>query len=313
VTRAGRRAGLVTGVLLAIALQWGCSGPSPYVRSDGGPRTEAPRAPGDALSPPRSDRGNPPFYDVLGKRYHVLPSSEGYRARGVASWYGRDFHGLATSSGETYNMHDMTAAHTTLPIPTWVEVTNLANNKRVIVKVNDRGPFVDNRIIDLSYAAALQLDIVRNGTARVEVRALGAAPANAGRSAGGGVPGTTTASNAPPARAVPSTEIIAPPLATAPVLVSPTEQPGAGAPGAGVPSQQLFVQVGAFGDHGNAARLVQRLEVNGFVNAFVVTDDGRRALHRVRIGPLRDAREFDQVRARLRSLGFGESQLVTAR
>ena len=102
--------------------------------------------------------------------------------RGVASWYGRDFHGLATSSGETYNMHAMTAAHTTLPLPTWVEVTNLVNGKRVVVKVNDRGPFVDNRLIDLSYAAATALDMVGTGTTRVEVRAVapprdGSAPA----------------------------------------------------------------------------------------------------------------------------------------
>src|SRR5512134_3952100 len=114
-------------------------------------------------SPPRSQRGNPPFYEVFGRRYHVLPTSAGYVQRGVASWYGRDFHGLATSSGETYNMHAMTAAHTTLPLPTWVEVTNLENGKRVVVKVNDRGPFVDNRLIDLSYAAATQLDMVRSG------------------------------------------------------------------------------------------------------------------------------------------------------
>jgi rare lipoprotein A len=283
---AGRRAGFVIGVLLATALQWGCSGPSPYVRSDGEPRAEPQRGTGDVANPPRSDRGNPPFYDVLGKRYHVLPSSEGYHARGVASWYGRDFHGLATSSGETYNMHDMTAAHTTLPIPTWVEVTNLANNKRVVVKVNDRGPFVDNRLIDLSYAAALQLDLVRNGTGRVEVRALDAPR-----------PG----------------ESVAPAIAVAPVPIAPTELPRAPATDRAA-SQQMFIQVGAFGDRGNAARLVQRLESSGFANAFVVTEgDGRRALHRVRLGPLRDAREFDQVRARLRSLGFGESQLVTAR
>ena len=290
--RAGRRAGLATGVLLAAAFQWGCSGPSPYVRSDGEPGAAAPPSNG-SVAAPRSDRGNPPFYDVLGKRYHVLPSSAGYHARGVASWYGRDFHGLSTSSGETYNMHAMTAAHTTLPIPTWVEVTNLANGERVIVKVNDRGPFVDNRIIDLSYAAAVKLDIVRNGTARVEVRALGAAPGDA--------PVVTAAAKPQPA------------LATAPAL--PAELPAgvAAAPPAASP-QQIFVQVGAFGDRGNAARLVERLTMSGFANAFVAADgDGRRALHRVRLGPLRDAHEFDAVSARLRALGFGESQLVTAR
>ena len=168
-TRAQRGSALL--VVLAAMASSGGARRTRRVRSSGDGAVDA----GGASS--RNDRGNPPFYDVLGRRYYVLPTSDGYRARGVASWYGRDFHGLATSSGETYNMNAMTAAHTTLPIPTWVEVTNLANGKHVVVKVNDRGPFVDNRLIDLSYAAALQLDMVRNGTARVEVRALGAAPA----------------------------------------------------------------------------------------------------------------------------------------
>ena len=129
---------------------------------------------GTVINPPRSARGNPPFYDVLGQRYYVSESSEGYRQEGIASWYGQEFHGLPTSSGETYDMHAMTAAHTTLPIPTWVEVTHLGNGKRVILKVNDRGPFLHSRIIDLSYGAAQALDMVNEGTARVEVRALGA-------------------------------------------------------------------------------------------------------------------------------------------
>ena len=105
------------------------------------------------LDPPRSQSGNPPFYEVFGQRHFVLDSAVGYRRTGIASWYGEQFHGLATSSGDTYDMFGLTAAHTTLPIPTWVEVTHLGNGKRVIVKVNDRGPFRDNRIIDLSYGA----------------------------------------------------------------------------------------------------------------------------------------------------------------
>ncbi|MCI0432932.1 MAG: septal ring lytic transglycosylase RlpA family protein, partial [Gemmatimonadetes bacterium] len=123
---------------------------------------------------PRSKSGNPPFYEVNGRRYFVLGSSSGYAERGVASWYGRDFHGGRTANGDTYDMYAMTAAHTTLPLPCHVQVTNLANGRSVIVRVNDRGPFVANRIIDLSYAAALKLDIVRQGTALVEVRALSA-------------------------------------------------------------------------------------------------------------------------------------------
>ena len=123
-------------------------------------------------SEPRSARGNPAFYDVLGKRYFVLGSSDGYLERGVASWYGPGFHAANTSNGERYDMYAMTAAHKTLPLPAYVQVTNLSNGRHVIVRVNDRGPFKDGRIIDLSYTAAAKLDIIKQGTAFVEVRAL---------------------------------------------------------------------------------------------------------------------------------------------
>ncbi len=103
------------------------------------------------------------------KRYHVMKTSKGYKARGLASWYGRLFHGRKTANGEHYDMFAMTAAHTTLPLPTYVKVTNLKNHKSVIVKVNDRGPFRCNRLIDLSYAAAAKLDMLGHGTTHVEV------------------------------------------------------------------------------------------------------------------------------------------------
>lgn len=121
---------------------------------------------------PRARLGNPPFYEVFGERYVVLPESRGYVERGVASWYGPDFHGERTSTGEPYDMYSMTAAHKTLPLPAYARVTNLRNGRTVVVRVNDRGPFKPNRIIDLSYAAALKLDMVREGTTLVEVRAL---------------------------------------------------------------------------------------------------------------------------------------------
>lgn len=121
---------------------------------------------------PRSKYGNPGSYEVLGKRYHVMDSSHGYVERGIASWYGRKFHGRRTSSGETYDMYAMTAAHKSLPLPTYVKVLNLRNGREIIVKVNDRGPFHDNRIIDLSYVAAAKLGIIENGTGLVEVRAI---------------------------------------------------------------------------------------------------------------------------------------------
>ena len=135
---------------------------------------------------PRSARGNPPFYEVFGERYVVLPTAEGYAERGVASWYGPDFHGGSTSTGERYDMYAMTAAHKTLPLPAYVRVTNLQNGRSVVVRVNDRGPFKNNRIIDLSYAAAVRLDMVRDGTALVEVVSVGqASPAAASPSAAG--------------------------------------------------------------------------------------------------------------------------------
>lgn len=123
-------------------------------------------------SEPRSRYGNPESYVVYGKRYYTLPSSKGYSERGMASWYGTKFHGKRTSSGEPYDLYGMTAAHKTLPLPTYVKVTNLQNGRSVTVKVNDRGPFHDDRIIDLSYTAAAKLGILGNGTGKVEVRAI---------------------------------------------------------------------------------------------------------------------------------------------
>jgi rare lipoprotein A len=121
---------------------------------------------------PRSAHGNPPFYTVLGRRYTVLATEEGYLERGVASWYGPTFHGESTSNGEKYNMYAMTAAHKTLPLPCYARVTNLKNGRTIVVRINDRGPFVANRLIDLSYTAAAKLDMLKEGTTLVEVRAL---------------------------------------------------------------------------------------------------------------------------------------------
>ena len=170
---AGSRLAPALVVFASICLLQGCS---TVVKQDGGP------APGsvdlsavpDAVPSvqPRSRYGNPDSYVVNGRRYYVMKSSIGYEARGVASWYGTKFNGQRTSDGETYNMYAMTAAHKTLPLPTYVAVTNLHNGKRVIVKVNDRGPFQKNRLIDLSYAAATKLGIVAAGTGLVDVKAI---------------------------------------------------------------------------------------------------------------------------------------------
>jgi rare lipoprotein A len=125
--------------------------------------------PTKAASTKKSKLGNPSSYVVHGKRYYVLDSAEGFVQRGIASWYGIKFHGRKTSSGETYNMHDMTAAHKTLPLPVYVHVKNLDNGRSAVVRVNDRGPFISGRIIDLSYAAAKKLGVKGPGTANVEI------------------------------------------------------------------------------------------------------------------------------------------------
>lgn len=141
--------------------------------------------PGPPPSAPPAPPGYPKPYKALGRWYQPLPDSKGFRQIGRASWYGDDFHGRRTSSGETYNMYAMTAAHKTLPLGTYVRVRNTENGRSVEVRINDRGPFVRGRVIDLSYSAAKQLGIVGPGTAAVEVVAL-AAPAT-GDDAGAGI------------------------------------------------------------------------------------------------------------------------------
>ncbi len=121
---------------------------------------------------PLARYGNHSPYEVFGKKYTVMQSNKGYHEQGVASWYGSKFHGRRTSSGEPYDMHLATAAHKSLPLPTYAEVTNLDNGRRVIVKINDRGPFKSGRLIDMSYGAALRLDMIVTGTARVDVRVI---------------------------------------------------------------------------------------------------------------------------------------------
>jgi len=121
---------------------------------------------------PPARYGNKPVYSVLGETYKLLPDSHGYVERGVASWYGNKFHGYMTSSLEPYDMYQFSAAHKTLPLPTYARVTNLENGKSVVVRINDRGPFHENRIIDLSYAAAVRIGVWPKGTGLVEVRAI---------------------------------------------------------------------------------------------------------------------------------------------
>ncbi|HVC00642.1 MAG TPA: septal ring lytic transglycosylase RlpA family protein [Steroidobacteraceae bacterium] len=238
---------------------------------------------------PRSPYGNPPFYDVFGKRYYVRRRCRGYDKRGVASWYGPGFYEDQTSTHEPYDMYAMTAAHKTLPLPCYVRVTNLQNGRSVIVRVNDRGPFVKNRIIDLSYAAAVKLGMLRKGTAMVEVRSIDpTAPWTA--------PGPGTANAADPAGA--SAAAAAP--ATAPATTAPRAAPVA-----------LFIQTGAFADPANAERLLHKLRDNGYADSFVRDAEiGGRRLYRVRIGPVKDVDEYDRIVDELARIGVEGAHLA---
>jgi rare lipoprotein A len=214
-----------------------------------------------------------------------------YRERGVASWYGPGFHKVRTSTGEPYDMYGMTAAHKTLPLPAYVRVTNLQNGRSVVVRVNDRGPFVGNRIIDLSYTAAAKLDMLRNGTAMVEVRSIDpSAPAPAV------VPVALPAAN--PAAAPASASTSAPTTSAATTGAAP-------APGT------LFVQAGAFSDPANAERLAAKLRSGSYGKVFVRDDQiaGRR-MYRVRIGPVPNVAGFDRVVAALEQAGITDAHLA---
>lgn len=167
----------ILAIVATTGLLASCGGAPPKKESDAdGPSGIVLKASDVKDATPRPEPlaryGNRSPYEVLGKQYTVMESSSGYTERGVASWYGSKFHGRKTSSGEPYDMHLATAAHRSLPLPTYAEVTNLNNGRKVIVKINDRGPFHPDRIIDLSYAAAIKLDMAAAGTARVEVRAI---------------------------------------------------------------------------------------------------------------------------------------------
>ena len=170
-----------TTAVLVVLLLTGCVYQSP---GSSVPKDAAPRLSDDLISrleripdpqvqdEPRSKRGNGPVYTVLGKSYRVMDSARGFHQEGIASWYGTKFHGRDTSSGEPFDIYKLTAAHRHLPLPTYVKVTNLSNGKSTVVKVNDRGPFHSDRIIDLSYAAAVKLGFHNQGTSRVRIEVL---------------------------------------------------------------------------------------------------------------------------------------------
>jgi rare lipoprotein A len=261
--------------VLAAGCFTGCSTTTTMIE----PKDAAPANPIDVSSipdavprvEPRSRYGNPESYVVYGKRYYTLPSSKGYSERGRASWYGTKFHGKRTSSGEPYDLYGMTAAHKTLPLPTYVKVTNLQNSRSVIVKVNDRGPFHDDRIIDLSYTAAAKLGILGHGTGNVKVEAIDTGA-------------DTTVQLA----------------AAAPALTTAT-----------APAQTMYLQVGAFSSLENAERLRNQIVAQQIAEVRIVETTGTvDTFYKVQVGPLTGMSEADRVVRELKPLGINESRSI---
>jgi rare lipoprotein A len=212
-------------------------------------------------------------YTVFGRSYVPNVANEAFRQSGVASWYGRKFHGQKTSIGETYDMYAMTAAHPTLPLPSYVRVTNPANNRSVIVRLNDRGPFHQDRVIDLSYVAAAKLDLIRRGSGLVTVERV--------------FPGDDLNLAAQPA--------LVPMPMPVPVATSVTTSP------VNAEAGQLYLQLGAFSSAENAeifrARMSRELTWNQEPIA-VLQKDG---LYRVRLGPYRTRDEAERIAAQIKT------------
>lgn len=241
---------------------------------DAVPRYEQPR-----------NAGNMSQYKVWGKTYRVMDSNDGYVARGIASWYGEKFHGHKTSNGEVFDMYSMSAAHTSLRIPSYARVTNLENGQSVIVRVNDRGPFHDDRLIDLSYAAAKKLGYKSKGTARVEVAAITVRQ-----------DGSMTLAGKP----------FEPGVQAPAVASGPVSGP------AGGERSGLFVQLGSFSQRDPAEALLAKarniIETPMRVRE-VTTGSGR--FHRAQIGPFSDEYDARQAQNLLESRGFGQSIVLT--
>lgn len=231
---------------------------------------------------PRTRAGNKSPYVIFGKTYRVLSDSKGFRQQGEASWYGKKFHGRNTSNGEVYDMYAMTAAHKTLPIPSYVRVTNHSNGRSVVVRVNDRGPFHGNRVIDLSYAAASKLGFAERGTAAVSVEAIdtGNPPLRHA-----GVVYTNTAQ-------------------ASPQVANKPKPPTNSNPRAG---RQSFLQVAAFSQRQSAEQLLARLRSAISEPMRLHQDKG---LFRVHIGPLAKVNNISAVKQTLEALSLGSGFVV---
>jgi len=273
--------------------------------TDSAPANKIPQSelPADAVprAEPLSKYGNPASYEVFGQRYYTLKSSKDFVQRGIASWYGKKFHGRRTSSGEEYNMFAMTAAHKELPLPTYVQVTNLKNGRKIVVRVNDRGPFHDNRVIDLSYSAATKLGIIKQGTGLVEVRALD--PRNYRAKKKDNIKSAVESKQV----VQDSEEQLASQGATE-VVAHEEVKTAYIAP---ITSPKVFVQVGAFSLHSNASQLVNQLGDLGFGEISISSVmQNEQQLHRVRIGPLLTVQAADETVLKLKNMGLKEHRVV---
>lgn len=257
-------------------------------------------------------KANP--YTVLGKTYFPLQESKTYVQSGTASWYGTKFHGQNTANGEVYDLYGMSAAHKTLPLPSYVRVTNLDNNKSVILRVNDRGPFYSDRIIDLSYAAAKKLGYAETGTARVKVEGIDPQTwwAAKGRPAPLMLNEPQVAQNSAP--------VITASAGTVEQWTPPPQQHAAAAvpvqldakKNASVPASGQYLQVGAFANP-DAAELL-RSKLSGMVSAPVFISSivrNQQTLHRVRLGPIGSPGEIAQVQNSVRLANLGSPSVVT--
>ncbi|MFW5431837.1 MAG: septal ring lytic transglycosylase RlpA family protein [Methylophilaceae bacterium] len=207
-------------------------------------------------------------YIALGKKYTPLQSAKNYKKRGVASWYGKMFHGNKTANGEIYDMYNMTAAHTILPLPSYVKVTNVENGRSVIVRVNDRGPFKHEREIDLSYAAAHKLRLIQKGSGLVDVEAID--------------PNQFTQSQQTSEQS-----------AKAPTAVEPTHTPVSNHTDVAIP--QHFVQAGAFGEELNATALQKRIQALNIEQNAKINRVYNGGLHRLIVGPYQSRQEAEVV------------------
>ncbi|SPJ33242.1 septal ring lytic transglycosylase RlpA family protein [Kushneria phyllosphaerae] len=247
---------------------------------------------------PLSRSGNQSTYQVLGKRYHVLSSSEGYSQTGRASFYGQKFQGYDTANGEQYDMYTMSAAHRTLPLPTFARVTNLANDRSVIVRVNDRGPFHDDRLIDLSYAAASRLDMLGDGTARVRVTAIDPRQWQARHNNNQQVAARSEASPGASRAQTPARR-------EADLSSGETSTP---VPGSSDQGSAVYLQVAALGSDASAQALRDKLETR-LSRPVRVTRHA--AMHRVQVGPLDDPIMVESVRSELHEAGYDQLHRVT--